>query len=231
MSVSVCTLGLFLCAPAAHAATALPSYGESVNSLVLVDIECSNSPGPKVTLSGAILVGEFEVKIGFYQNKNKNLTLIEEASVQLALGEPVVFAKQGFTGNPLLSAQVVVNGTPLGGEIDLGRCVQGSKQHKEISVPTDLLVSLLVAGLDCRNHPGPTIKISGTEQVLDGVQLVITGKNNGKGTHTQTKTADVVSAGVTFPLDGVIVQPKQDVGGNPVISVNGNVLGRCNKIN
>ncbi len=214
----------------ASALTPLSSTIESVTSLVSVDMACTNSPGPTVTLSGTILIGEFPVTIGFYQNKNKQLTLIEEATVKLGLGSPVTFAKQGFTGNPIITVQLMLNGSPYGAPLNLGRCVQGSKTTKVFSVPTDLLVSLLVAGIDCSNSPGPQITLTGTETVLDGVSMVITGTNNAKGTHTQTKTADVVSAGVSFPLDPIVVVPKQVVGGNPIISINGVVLGRCNKI-
>lgn len=214
----------------AHAAQAVPPYSESVTSVVSLDLVCSNNPGPQVTISGAFLIGGFPVQIGFYQNKNKQLTLLEEVEVQLVLGDPIVFAKQKFTGNPILTAQLSMNGVPYGGPVNLGRCVQGGKKHHEIEVPTDLLVALLVAGLDCQNSPGPQIRLTGTEAVIDGLSVTITGKNNAQGTHTQTQSSDIVSAGISFPLDPVIVVPKQDVGGNPIISVNGTKLGRCNKI-
>lgn len=213
----------------AQAATPVGPVSKSVTSIVTLDVGCSNNPGPVVTIGGEILIGSFTVPIELYQNKNKNEVLVEKIDVTVGLATPIKFSKIGFTGNPSLTAQFQLDGENYGGPISLGKCVKIGHKKTPVPIPTDLLVALLVDVLDCSNSPGPQITLTGTETVLDGVSVEITGTNGG-GNHVKTETADVVVASASFPLDGIVVIPKQDVGGNPIVYVAGQRLGRCNKL-
>src|SRR5207253_2880963 len=99
--------------------------------------------------------------------------------------------------------------------------------------------------IDCDNSPGPTITVSGTSTLEEGLLGRFTFQNNLKGTHSYSTTVDaeLMPSGELFEI------PKQPsrggVGGNPLIWVEvyladafGSVtwaddpifLGRCNQI-
>ncbi len=94
---------------------------------------CDNSPGPKVTLQGAMSLGGVGVQLLFENNLAGTHTFTVDSSssaVVIPAGQSVTIPKQpvlgGTGGNPFISIQFVDNhNNPLSNEIFLGRCVQG----------------------------------------------------------------------------------------------------------
>jgi hypothetical protein len=182
---------------------------------------CDNSPGPQVTLDGAIALGGLQVELIFQNNvigTHQTVVTFDKTVVLVPLGDEIVIPKQpvlgGVGGNPYIWLQFYNAQGNLTDPIFLGRCVQG------LSVGQDFLNSALIGTLitasDCSNNPGPTITFSGALN-LSGLSARFIFSNNVKGTHTATATADV-----TIIPDGTSIQiPKQPVdggsGGNPLI--------------
>jgi hypothetical protein len=218
---------------AAEASIALPPQNQTVAAVIAVDLECSNSPGPEVVITGFATIGTFSVTVGYWQNKNKNgeLTLVEAVDVEVGFKDPVVWAKQRFTGNPEVLGQLLdADGNVIVDWVSFGKCVGGQKKRFYLTTPIDLVENLLVASVDCRNHPGPQITIGGAIKLRDGVKLKLKGRNNAKETHVRYATVDALVLDSSYPLEDQVVVPKQISGGNPVISVDGVRLGRCNQL-
>ena len=103
-----------------------------------VDIaaDCSNNPGPYITLTGELSIEGITAVVSF-QNSRKNPPhrrdeVVDVGITILEAGENIRFAKQpplgGVGGNPRIYLQFVDGeGSALSGEIYLGRCVQLSK--------------------------------------------------------------------------------------------------------
>ncbi len=97
--------------------------------------ECSNSPGPEISLDGAIVLGGLNAKLIFTNNAKGTHRREEVTSVDLEIlpaGESIAFPKQpplgGVGGNPRIYFQFVDDeGGALSSEVYLGRCVQLSK--------------------------------------------------------------------------------------------------------
>jgi hypothetical protein len=95
--------------------------------------ECSNSPGPFITLTGELTLGGLNGKLVF-SNTKKLAPHVTDAQVEvkftiLAPGESITFAKQppldGAGGNPRVYLQFLDGaGDEIGDEIFIGRCVQ-----------------------------------------------------------------------------------------------------------
>ncbi len=218
---------------AAEASIALPPQDHIVAAVIAVDLECTNSPGPSVTVSGFTTIGTFPVTVGYWQNKNKNgeLTLVEAVDVEVGFQDPVVWAKQRFTGNPEVLGQLLdENGNVIVDWVSFGKCVGGKKSRFYLTTPIELVKHLLVASIECRNSPGPQITIGGAIKLKEGVTLKLKGRNNAKETHVRYATVDALVLDSSYPLENQVVIPKQISGGNPVISVDGNRLGRCNQL-
>ncbi len=218
---------------AAEASIALPPADQTVAAVIAVDLECSNSPGPEVVVTGFSTIGTFPVTVGYWQNKNKNgeFTLVEAVDVEIGFKDPVVWAKQKFTGNPEVLGQLLdENGNVLVDWVSFGKCVGGQKVRKYLTTPIELVKNLLVASVECRNSPGPQITIGGAIKLKGGVTLKLKGRNNAKETHVRYATVDALVLDSSYPLAEQVVIPKQISGGNPVISVDGNRLGRCNQL-
>ncbi len=203
---------------------------------------CENSPGPQITFDGNLALGGLDLRLIFRNNVNKDVHVAEEEVstdvVLLPEGEEIVIPKQpvlgGAGGNPFIWVQLLdADGTPLSGEIFLGRCVQGRFNVD----PTPLLVQSLAVALmevlDCTNNPGPFINVGGSMSLEDGVKARFIFRNNDNpvgGPHQADGVADVT----LFPAGFALQLPKQPVqggaGGNPWISVqflqgNGDLIG------
>jgi hypothetical protein len=95
--------------------------------------DCSNSPGPFITLSGELSLGGLNAKL-ILSNTKRLAPHVTDAQVEvkftiLAPGETLTFAKQppldGVGGNPRIYLQFTdEQGDPVGDEIFVGRCVQ-----------------------------------------------------------------------------------------------------------
>jgi hypothetical protein len=198
--------------------------------------DCENSPGPWVTFEGTLTLGGVDVQLIFRNQRTDGAPheLIEDIEVAagVAAGETIVLPKQpshdysdgegtGVGGNPFMWVQLVdSSGTPLTGEIFLGRCVQGPiATNVDFAAPA--LAQAVVDVLDCTNNPGPYIYVDGST-TLSGVSARFIFRNNDNpvgGPHEASKTV-----AVTLISDGFSLQfPKQPVqggvGGNPWISV------------
>jgi len=214
-------------------------------SLSASSLDCTNNPGPHVTLSGMVLLGDVATQLIFRNNVKGTHEHIETTTVdvvmELADGS-ITIPKQpvlgGVGGNPYIYVQFTdANGNAVSDEIFLGRCVQGL----DASAAADLLVpaaaTFSVDGDNCNNSPGPYITLTG-EVSLSGVDAKIIFRNNVKGTHENVQESSV---SIEIIPDGTTIQfakqPVQGgVGGNPRVSIRFDTgdgwsdeiyLGRC----
>jgi hypothetical protein len=106
----------------------------TANAEVSVE-DCSNSPGPFVTVSGELSLTGINALLIFRNNMQGTHEHVEETVVEIVIipaGETITIPKQpvlgGVGGNPLISVQFLDgDGQPIGDEFLLGRCVQLSK--------------------------------------------------------------------------------------------------------
>src|SRR2546427_8303637 len=105
----------------------------SVNAALTVT-DCSNNPGPNITLDGVAALGGFGVGMTFSNNLKSTHDYTIDKQVDIALqpaGQTLTIPKQpvlgGVGGNPLILAQFLDGGgTPTSDATFLGRCVQVS---------------------------------------------------------------------------------------------------------
>jgi len=188
---------------------------------------CDNSPGPKVTLQGAMSLGGVAVQLLFENNLAGTHTFTVDSSssaVVIPAGQSVTIPKQpvlgGTGGNPFISIQFVDNhNNPLSNEIFLGRCVQGLfNTSVDLSIPATATAQ--VSGGSCDNH-GSTISLSG-QMSLTGINanLIFSNNDNRVGGPHQNTQPTAVSV-VLIPAGQTIQFAKQPplggAGGNPWI--------------
>jgi hypothetical protein len=215
-------------------------------SAVVNSSGCHNSPGPQVTLSGAISLGGLSAKITLSNNQKGTHTAVVVREFELTLlpaGTSITIPKQpvlgGVGGNPHIYLQFHNgSGGNLSEEFYLGRCVQGLNISADVLNEAVARANVHTEG--CSNNPGPFITLGG-DIVLGGLHARFIFRNNVKGTHTAEVNRDVtiIAGGSTITI------PKQPsrggVGGNPWITIqllDGDdeaisdpvLLGRCNKI-
>jgi hypothetical protein len=208
---------------------------------------CDNSPGPTITLDGAISLGGLGANLVFENNlKGTHTALVETWATNIALvplGSAIIIPKQpvlgGVGGNPHIYMQFLdAKNNVLTEELYLGRCVQGLSVEGDFL--NDVVGATTVESDGCNNKGGPVISMGG-QIVLSGLKARIIFRNNVKGTHTVEKCADV-----DIIIDGTpVIIPKSPhqggAGGNPLILLQflegedtpvGDLflLGRCNKI-
>jgi hypothetical protein len=209
---------------------------------------CENSPGPQITLDGAVKLGGLTVQLTFRNNVKGTHTYTDESSVDVVAvpaGGSLEIPKQpvlgGVGGNPFIWVQLVDgSGSALGDEIFLGRCVQGPFKI-DADVPAQVVAAADFAALDCSNNQGPYITVYGGMGFSKGILARFIFRNNDNpvgGPHEADRWADVsiIPPGLTlqFPKQPVL----GGVGGNPLIyalfeqgdgTAIGNevLLGRC----
>ncbi len=238
------------------AMTSIPTYALQHSNSIMVPTavnlqttasECTNSPGPIITLEGLMAISDIQAELIFRNNAKGTHTYTEEttASVSLNVGDTIAVPKQpsqgGIGGNPFIWIQFVDgNGNPITGEIFLGRCVQGID---DVSTTLMLPASIVTEfSAECSNTTD-VITLESGQLTLDGLTAKIIFRNNdnpvgGPHEYTETSSADVT----LIQLGETIVFQKQPVlggvGGNPHISIrfldeDGNqvsgetYLGRC----
>ncbi|HYU27455.1 MAG TPA: hypothetical protein VEK83_00335 [Gemmatimonadales bacterium] len=193
----------------------------------LTATNCSNNPGPTITLDGVAALGGFGVEMSFSNNLKGTHDTTFDKQVDLALqpaGQSITIPKQpvlgGVGGNPFMWVQFVnAAGTPTSDEIYLGRCVQGSRYgftHAEVTTGS-AFAEFGITG--CQNSPGPFISI-GASLAYEGLGAQVIFRNNDNpvgGPHeaTRSQTLSLIPPGLsfTFPKQGV----QGGVGGNPWI--------------
>jgi hypothetical protein len=223
--------------------TLVPAFADqqvSTSGMIPVNVQasvaasdCTNNPGPYITLDGAVALTQVGAQFTFQNNakgthmytSTVTTTVVDQTNTIQIPKQPVL---GGVGGNPYIWIQFVDNnGNPLSSPIFLGRCVQGlSDISQTVLVPATLNAD--VTALDCSNT-GSTISLTGN-LVMSGLNAKIIFTNNDIGTHTndQSITTTVIPSGISIEF------PKQPslggVGGNPFVSlqfqdVNGATIG------
>jgi hypothetical protein len=209
---------------------------------------CDNSPGPQITLEGAMTIGGIGVQLLFENNLAGTHTFTVESTASATVipaGQSVTIPKQpvlgGTGGNPFISIQFVDNqNNPLSNVIFLGRCVQGLfTTATDLSIPATATAQ--VSADSCDNH-GSTISLSG-QLALTGINANIIFTNNdnpfgGPHQNTQSTSVNVVLIPAGQTIQFAKQPPLGGVGGNPWIFLtfldgqgqpvsNEILLGRC----
>ena len=189
--------------------------------------DCQNSPGPQITLEGAVSLGGLKIELNFRNNVKGTHSYTDGGSFEVVVvpaGGSLVLPKQpvlgGVGGNPFIWIQFLDgDGSALGDEIFLGRCVQGAfKVDADVAAQVAAVADF--AALDCSNNPGPYITVEGDMDFDKGINARFIFRNNDNpvgGPHKAERAAEVVliPAGLklTFPKQPVL----GGVGGNPLI--------------
>ena len=231
----------------AHATTTVSTTFETpVNVQTSISTSgCSNSPGPTITLQGALSLGGVGVKLLFENNVIGTHTHTVESTASATVipqGMSIQIPKQpvlgGVGGNPYIWLQIMdSNNNPLTGTTFLGRCVQGLfTSSADFSIPSTAIAQ--VSAVDCSNT-GSHITLSG-QLALSGIKANLIFANSVNLVHENTQSTTV--SVVLIPPGQTITFAKQPslggVGGNPWIFLQftdgkGNVvsdsflLGRC----
>src|SRR5438128_11671564 len=146
-SIVLVCLGLL---SVAHATTTVSATFETpVNVQTSISTSgCSNSPGPTITLQGALSLGGMGVKLLFENNVKGTHTYTVESTASATVipqGQSIQIPKQpvlgGVGGNPYIWIQFMDgHDNPLTGTTFLGRCVQrlltSSADFSNTSKPT-----------------------------------------------------------------------------------------------
>ena len=243
-SIVLVCLGLL---SVAHATTTVSATFETpVNVQTSISTSgCSNSPGPTITLQGALSLSGMGVKLLFENNVIGTHTYTVESTASATVipqGQSIQIPKQpvlgGVGGNPYIWLQIMdSNNNPLTGTIFLGRCVQGLfTSSADFSISSTAIAQ--VSALDCSNT-GSHITLSG-QLALSGIKANLIFANSVDLVHENTQSTTV--SVVLIPPGQTITFAKQPslggVGGNPWIFLQftdgkGNVvsdsflLGRC----
>lgn len=222
----------------------------SVNATLVAE-DCSNNPGPFITLEGGTSVGGFGVEMTFSNNLKGTHEYTAENVVDVTLqpaDQSITIPKQpvlgGVGGNPFIWVQFVdASGNPTSEEIYLGRCVQGNRygfNHAQNTPAT----GFATFGIEsCENSPGPVISME-AGIAYEGLGLQVIFRNNDNpvgGPHEATRSSTLS----VIPTDLTITFPKQPVqggvGGNPWILAGftdgagaalseATLLGRCEQL-
>jgi len=182
----LCALGLAMAAPAQAQTTVTKTFVMPVQVQAAVNMAgCDNSPGPQITLDGAVKLGGLTVQMTFRNNVKGTHTYTAQSSVDVVAvpaGGSLVIPKQpvlgGVGGNPFIWVQMVDgNGGALSSEIFLGRCVQGPFKI-DAKLPTEVVAAAEFTALDCSNNPGPYITVEGGIGFSKGVTARFIFRNN-----------------------------------------------------
>jgi hypothetical protein len=213
--------------------------------------DCSNNPGPYITLEGAAVLGGFGVEMTFTNNLKGTHEYTADNKVDITLspaGQSITIPKQpvlgGTGGNPFIWIQFVGgDGTPVSDEIYIGRCVQGSRYGFSHAQATSGSAFANFEVTSCENSPGPYINMdAGIGYEGLGVQVIFRNNDNpvgGPHEATRSKALTVIPSGLsyTFPKQPVM----GGVGGNPWIFAGftdgvgtalgeATLLGRCEQL-
>jgi hypothetical protein len=147
---------------------------------------CDNSPGPYITISGAMTLGGLGSRLTFTNNAKGTHTFTDDAHVDVSViptGDAITIPKQpvrgGVGGNPFIWIQFEDgNGQALSGELYLGRCVQGLKNTNSVDWSSAARALATLAVSDCSNSPGPYITLDGDMLVKSGLDAVFIFANN-----------------------------------------------------
>jgi hypothetical protein len=240
--LAVALLGYSL-APAFATQTVTTNVNEQVAvNLALQATDCSNNPGPFITLGGTIGFGAVSAQFLFENNvKGTHSFTSTVTATAVPSGFNIQIPKQpvlgGVGGNPYIFVQFVdSNGNPITSPVFIGRCVQGDMSgFASLSIPSTITSN--IAALECDNTASD-VDFSGNLVTNQAVTAQIIFTNNADGTHTNNQVVSATLLPAGFDIE-IPKQPVQGgVGGNPYIylqfqDANGNplasstFLGRC----
>lgn len=223
---------------AANTTPSTPQFSQSfslpVGATTTTEVTgCDNSPGPNITISGAMRLGGLGARLTFTNNVKGTHTFTNDSHVDVTVvpnGGSITIPKQpvlgGVGGNPFIWIQLEDgNGQAVSGEIFLGRCVQGLRSTNSVDFSSLARALATLAVSDCSNSPGPFITLDGNMVVRSGLDAVFIFANNDNpvgGPHRASADA-VVRISLVPPGTNVRFnkQPSQGgVGGNPWIWFN-----------
>ena len=147
---------------------------------------CDNSPGPYITIEGALALGGLGSRMTFTNNQKGTHTYTDDAKVDVTVvpnGESITIPKQpvlgGVGGNPFIWIKLEDgNGTALTDEIYLGRCVQGLRKNANVDWSSLARALAAITVADCSNSPGPFITLDGDLRVAAGLDAKLIFRNN-----------------------------------------------------
>src|SRR5438093_13121845 len=153
----------------AHATTSVSATFETpVNVQTSISTSgCSNSPGPTITLQGALSLGGIGVKLLFENNVIGTHTYTVESTASATVipqGQSIQIPKQpvlgGVGGNPYIWIQFMDgHDNPLSSMNFLGRCVQGLfTTSADFTIPSTAMAQVSAAD---RRNTGSHITLSG----------------------------------------------------------------------
>lgn len=163
---------------------------------------CDNSPGPNITIQGAMTLGGLGTRTTFTNNVKGTHTFATDAHVDITVipnGGSITIPKQpvlgGVGGNPFIWIQFEDgNAQAVSGEIFLGRCVQGLRNSSSVDFSSLARTLATITVADCANSPGPFITVDGNLVVRSGLDAVFIFANNDNpvgGPHRATADAVV----------------------------------------
>ncbi len=126
---------------------------------------CSNSPGPTITLQGALSLGGMGVKLLFENNVKGTHTYTVESTASATVipqGQSIQIPKQpvfgGVGGNPYIWLQFMdSHDNPLSGTTFLGRCVQGLfTTSADFTIPSTAMAQGEHTVYNCQRSPHPS---------------------------------------------------------------------------
>lgn len=196
----------------------------SVPADVQSTVTCT-SDGTSITVSGELALDGLGAEVVFRNNvkgTHENTQELAASTVLVGADESIAIPTQTEQGQPVADPVVSVqfldaDGDPIGGEVVLGSCDEGSLQ---VSAPVliDATVDLTVAAAGCANHPGPTITLEGAV-TFSGLQQRLIVRDGAEGEIAGEVTTSV--AIVALEDGETLAIPKQPVrggvGGNPHI--------------
>lgn len=215
---------------------------------------CDNSPGPFITISGAMTLGGLGARLTFTNNVKGTHTFESDMQVDVTVipsGGSITIPKQpvqgGVGGNPFIWIQFEDgNGNAVSDELFLGRCVQGLTGTNAIDWASIARALATITVADCSNSPGPFITLDGDMVVSSGLDAVFIFANNDNPVGGPHRAAADAVVKVTLVPPGTDIrfnkQPSLGgVGGNPWIWFNflsgsGDplgeraLLGRCEQL-
>jgi hypothetical protein len=205
--------------------------------------ECTNSPGPQITLEGEMALAGLGLDMIFTNNVKgthifDNATSIE--AVAVPANQAVSIPKQpvlgGVGGNPFIWLQLFdQNGLALTSEIYMGRCVQGLLQPGSQAFGLPVVATVRLETSECSNNPGPYITMDG-DMVMSGLNAQLIFRNNDNPVGGPHSATDETRMNMVLLPPGLTEEfPKQPVlggvGGNPYIWAqflqdNGDTIGK-----
>jgi hypothetical protein len=208
-------------APLAQATTAVPAFTQQGTTQVCVSLDYTKKKNTRIIYGVAYGVAPGEIEIE--QNKIKQGAFPVTLTADFKFTKALEVLTKDASGNPYVVYYVYYDGQVYG-PVVVGKAVQASRTTQCFDVPTDFDLNLTCDVITCDKVKFQST-IGGAGKITKDVQVeVILSNGNGDGNHM---VDTIVEAQASFSVDPVIVADAADFGGNPKVSYNNNLLGRC----